>query len=356
MTTTSGGTVNLLSSNLGLSLNVPVSFAAFDANFQIHQLDKVAVLAATSEPTGYTIAGNNIYELKALTSNDTVVSTFNAPLLVTVSYATSDVSNLSESSLRIYRWDGNLWNQLTGCSVNTSQKTVTCETTHFSTFGLFGQIGSDNTFVVSNNNNNNNVSVQVNSVPSCGDNKPSSSPDLFQINVNSNSAKLFFTPITNTQSFYISYSTKPIAEGYSAQVTLAREGIQNFTINLLKPNTTYYLKVRGQNGCMPGDWSNVIKITTRAKGVNTIKIFYKSIVSNIVTTISNRIKSIFTKTKLVPTIVPVAVPTVEETVITSTPYPTYSYVRSTVAPIRVPTSIPTPVLTPKKICFLWWCF
>ena len=41
-----------------------------------------------------------------------------------------------------------------------------------------------------------------------------------------------------------------------------REGVQNETINLLKSNTTYYFKVRGQIGCMPGDWSNIMKVET----------------------------------------------------------------------------------------------
>ncbi len=31
------------------------------------------------------------------------------------------------------------WVQLDNCSVNTSSNTITCTTTHFSTFGLFGQ-------------------------------------------------------------------------------------------------------------------------------------------------------------------------------------------------------------------------
>src|SRR5258708_21832886 len=36
----------------------------------------------------------------------------------------------------------------------------------------------------------------------------------------------------------------------------------NFSVNSLSPNTTYYFKVRGGNGCATGAWSNEISATT----------------------------------------------------------------------------------------------
>jgi subtilisin family serine protease len=102
--------------------------------------------------------------------------------------------------------------------------------------------------------------------PVCSDTKPASSPDLFQINVASSTARLFFTPIANTDKFYISFSTNPSAEEHGGQVTLSYHGVQTITVNYLKSSTVYYFKVRGQNGCMPGDWSNIFKVTTRARG------------------------------------------------------------------------------------------
>lgn len=174
-----------------------------------------------------------------------------------------------------------------------------------------------------------------NSAPSCGDAKPSSIPDLFQINVNSTTAKLFFTPISNSISFYLSFSTRPNAEDYGAETTLAREGVQNFTISLLKPNTTYYFKVRGQNGCMPGDWSNIMKVTTRSKGIIKTTVFYKK--TNIINKIVSKAVSVFTPKKVTKT------PTLESipTIITQTKSNT--------------TTITPPVII-KKRCFLWWCF
>lgn len=56
-----------------------------------------------------------------------------------MSYAAADVSDVNESTIRIYRHDGSSWSQLSGCSVDTGAKSVTCTTTAFSTFSIFGE-------------------------------------------------------------------------------------------------------------------------------------------------------------------------------------------------------------------------
>ncbi|PIR85320.1 hypothetical protein COU15_01125, partial [Candidatus Kaiserbacteria bacterium CG10_big_fil_rev_8_21_14_0_10_45_20] len=49
-----------------------------------------------------------------------------------------DVSGLDESSLAIYRYDGSSWSALSSCTVDTGANTVSCTTTAFSDFGIFG--------------------------------------------------------------------------------------------------------------------------------------------------------------------------------------------------------------------------
>lgn len=139
------------------------------------------------------------------------------------------------------------------------------------------------TFNQDDSTSNNDSSVSTNSsstsegysAPSCNDSKPASIPDLFQIDATSTSAKLFFTPITNTSDFYVSFSEHSNAEDNGEQVTLVREGVQSETVYFLKANTTYYFKVRGQNGCMPGEWSSIMKIKTSSKDQINKNIFYK---------------------------------------------------------------------------------
>lgn len=109
--------------------------------------------------------------------------------------------------------------------------------------------------------------------PHCNDAKPASSPQLFQITTSRNKATLYFTPIGNIRDYIISFSTKPSAEDYGASVTLSAEGVQNYSIYMLAPLTQYYFKVRGQNGCMPGDWSNILSGKTTNNTLNTKNFF-----------------------------------------------------------------------------------
>ncbi len=97
---------------------------------------------------------------------------------------------------------------------------------------------------------------------SCPDQAPSGAPDLFQIDTTKTTATMFFTPLLDTNKFYISFSTQPNAEQYGAEAVLSREGVQNYQVNYLSPGTTYYFKIRGQLGCMPGQWSNILKVKT----------------------------------------------------------------------------------------------
>jgi hypothetical protein len=143
---------------------------------------------------------------------------------------------------------------VSGLSYNQTTHTLTFTAAHFTTFTVAENTSSSSTPSSS--------SGTPNSAPVCGDAEPSSTPDLFQINTFPNSAKLFFTPLSDTSDFYISFSENPNAEKHGEQVTLFREGVQSHTIYYLKPYTTYYVKVRGQNGCMPGDWSSIIKFKT----------------------------------------------------------------------------------------------
>jgi len=186
------------------------------------------------------------------------------------------------------------------------------------------------------------TSSSSSSAPSCNDSKPISSPDLFQIDITQNKAKLFFTPVTNIDQYYLSFSTNPNAEEHGTLVRLAREGVQNFTVNLLKPNTIYYFKVRAQNGCMPGDWSNALKAITRSRGINQSISFYEKF----------SVKKFLgvAKTKITPMVNILSSPVPTESVIKATPSPKSTYSDTMIKPT------PTVNSNRPKRCFLWWCF
>jgi hypothetical protein len=180
------------------------------------------------------------------------------------------------------------------------------------------------------------------SAPSC-DNSVPSTPKLFQIDIKNNSAKLFFTPLTNTNKFFIGYSTKTNAEEHGVEASLAKEGVQNFTINALKPNTVYYFKVRGQNGCMPGSWSGIVKAKTSSIGVSRAISYY---MNNLV----SRVTSIFSNIKLPKTKDIKTQTVVKEQIVIVTPVPQQK------APTVTSKQEVKQPTTKKQTCILWWCF
>jgi|GEM_PF-4251957 len=131
--TTSGGSLSLLDANSqGLSLTIPASFYSSTATFQAKQLDSTSVLASTSTPSGKEIVGTHTYDLESLTDPATTLTTFNQPLTITISYASSDLSStVVPSTLIIYRYTDSAWQALTDCSVDTANQTVTCTTSSF---------------------------------------------------------------------------------------------------------------------------------------------------------------------------------------------------------------------------------
>lgn len=267
-----GGSVNLLSGGTGLALTVPTSFAASNATFQIEQLDKTSVINTTSTPTDYSTIGSHVYNLKALTGVGTAVSTFDQPLTVSISYASSEIGDINENSLRIYHYEGTGWSVLSGCVVDAVAKTVTCSTTGFSVFALFGLSSSFSSTSSSSSS----------SGYSCDALPPSGHPDLFQINTTSDKATMFFSPPSSRYDrFYISYGLTDKAEGYGTELIQGpSDGVISQTINFLAPNTTYFFKIRGGNGCKPGDWSNIMKVKTGSQ-TQLSKRYYKNIITQI---------------------------------------------------------------------------
>ena len=186
----------------------------------------------------------------------------------------------------------------------------------------------------------------------CRDSKPISIPDLFQINTNGNSAKLFFSPVPSMNHYYISFSTKSNAEDHSADVTLAPEGVQNYSITQLKPNTTYYFKVRAQNGCTSGDWSNIFKVNTKSRGVTKTTAFFKKNQPKTNSAASTIIRKTTNYTKKLTNSTPQFINPPKDTLLNPQ---SNSPVIDTPTTSQTNTPIIQPTPTPKKFCILWWC-
>lgn len=313
-----GGTLEITNNRSLAQLSIPDDYANASADFQINKLS-IASLPAT--PNGMSLAGNNFYDLLAVTQDNEQLASFQKPVTFTLTYGSDTESNYDESSLDVYKFDGTNWLKK-NCLLNTDTNTVTCNLTGFSTYALLGNSKDNPTSSVTTSTTGS-VS-NGSSVSTCTDTPPLFTPDLFQINTSSNSAKLFFTPLADTNTFYISFSENDTAEGNGEQVVLAREGVQSHTIFFLKPNTVYYVKVRGQNGCMPGHWSNSLVFKTDDA------VYYKNsspkLTSKVLTSVSSSPPAIINPS---PSFVPLS------------------------KPIPLPVK---PKISPSKFCFLWWCW
>lgn len=113
------------------------------------------------------------------------------------------------------------------------------------------------------------------SAPNCTDNPPSKPPDLFQIDTSNNSATLYFAPAGNpVNKYYISYGEIKDQMQYGVEYNQNyANGVLDFTVNALSPNKIYYFKIRGGNGCMPGEWSNILKVKTTVN-LDTLNKYY----------------------------------------------------------------------------------
>jgi hypothetical protein len=136
ITTSSGGSMNLDTINV----NVPSGFASNNADFQIKKINQDPALGAIGMPAGMLLAGTKVYDIKALQDGTTAITSFNKPITITLHYDDADIAEIGEASLAIYRWDpGTGWTKLNDCVVDAAANTVTCTTTHFSTFALYGE-------------------------------------------------------------------------------------------------------------------------------------------------------------------------------------------------------------------------
>lgn len=270
-----GGSIELTNNQSTVSIVAPDGYYSEGAAIQINILNSSGVPSA---PSGTSLVRGNFYNLLAVTDSNTEITAFDEPIVFTINYGAGADTSFQEGTIDVYKYNGSAWGKQ-NCTLNVNNNTITCTLEGFSIYGVFGQERTSST--------------SSSSAPSCQDQRPNGWPNLFQINVNSSQSTLYFTPINGVNSnYYISFSEKSntyehgtlTGQGYST-------GVLSYTVNYLKPNTTYYFRVRGQNGCMPGEWSNEMKITT-TKGTRSGKSYYKNFLARILSFFPLKVTSV----------------------------------------------------------------
>ncbi|HRN96621.1 MAG TPA: fibronectin type III domain-containing protein, partial [Candidatus Levybacteria bacterium] len=93
-------------------------------------------------------------------------------------------------------------------------------------------------------------------------------PDLFRLAWNSNAVTLYFSPVSSTLSYVVSYGRTQEANEYAQQFTVSdNSGVILHTVGELQSNTQYFFKVRAMNECRPGDWSGTLSTRGTDRGV-----------------------------------------------------------------------------------------
>lgn len=99
------------------------------------------------------------------------------------------------------------------------------------------------------------------SVPTCHETKPGSAPVLREAIAGSNSVTLRWHEAKDPVSYYlVAYGLLSGNLRYG-NPQVGGKGTTEYTVRGLSGGTTYYFKVRGGNGCQPGDFSNEIAAT-----------------------------------------------------------------------------------------------
>ena len=108
------------------------------------------------------------------------------------------------------------------------------------------------------------IFIFIKNIYSCSNRKPTQRPDLFQIDVTKNSATLYFTPVNDEITQYtIVYGYSKDDQRFAISFPYGKsEEVIKYTINHLSPNMEYYFRVRPDNGCRQGLFSNTMSIKT----------------------------------------------------------------------------------------------
>lgn len=151
--------------------------------------------------------------------------------------------------------------QVTGLSYDQATGTLTFGVPHFTTYRARERQNS-------NSQSGGGSATTTASPTSCGDLPPSNAPQLFQIDATRGEALLYFTPVNDRLTAYtVAYGLSPTAEQFGARFDYGlQSGVVSLPIRALNHGSTYYFRVRGENGCTAGAWSNTLAIKVAKTG------------------------------------------------------------------------------------------
>lgn len=207
-------------------------------------------------------------------------------------------------------------------------------------------IPADNSNNSNNSNNSSGNGSSSSNSGSCSNQAPTSTPDLFQVNTTGTKATLYFAPAGMPYDNYV-IRFGPTANNLLYSAAFSRGfagGVIYYTVNELNLNTTYYFQVRAGNGCMPGNWGNIVSARTTGS-IKSTAIYYRSL-GGFVKSLVNTFTPKYTGPALPATgYNPQGIPVQQKAN------------NNTIQPVQQINQAPVPTVAPKKkTCFFFICW
>lgn len=117
------------------TIEIPPHTGIYETVFKIASVDASIVGKTAPSPVGKTLI--SAFDLNVL-SQGVEITSFSENVTLTITYLDGQVTNLDESTLKIYRWDGTQWVVLES-TVNKDTNTITAATKDFSYFSVMGE-------------------------------------------------------------------------------------------------------------------------------------------------------------------------------------------------------------------------
>lgn len=150
VTSSVGASVEAKVDGKGITVDVPAAVKdGTSLAIEALKLEQNKVADDISAPSGKTWAGDHAYSLKALENETTEFDgNFDQSVSVTIDYTDADLNGINPDTLKIYHYeDSSGWMPLINCSNHydglMGTGMITCDTTSFSVFGLFGEETTD---------------------------------------------------------------------------------------------------------------------------------------------------------------------------------------------------------------------
>lgn len=140
VTVSATSTTSLTDSGRTLTVETPANFTATSSTvvIQIRAMAADPVIESISMPLDVYQATSVVFDVTALVNSSVMLDSFDTPVTITYTYTDEDIAGLEESSLSMYHYHDDVWEELDDCSVSAGTNTITCTAPSFSIFGIFG--------------------------------------------------------------------------------------------------------------------------------------------------------------------------------------------------------------------------